>query len=68
MPAFGSRPAAEQLDLVRVMVAMEANRIQRKITLTEDVVVLLLGACFLRECRTAEVQCTINLRPRVHES
>jgi transcriptional regulator with AAA-type ATPase domain len=44
MPAFGSRPAAEQLDLVRVMVAMEANRIQRKITLTEDVVKALLGS------------------------
>ncbi|MDT2613197.1 sigma-54-dependent transcriptional regulator [Enterococcus dongliensis] len=44
MPAFSSRPAAEQLDLVRVMVAMEANRIQRKITLTEDVVKALLGS------------------------
>ncbi|MFQ7235159.1 MAG: sigma-54-dependent transcriptional regulator, partial [Enterococcus hulanensis] len=44
MPAFSSRPAAEQIDLVRVMVAMEANRIQRKITLTEDVVRSLLGS------------------------
>ncbi|MGG5371793.1 sigma-54-dependent transcriptional regulator [Enterococcus sp. AZ196] len=44
MPAFSSRPAAEQIDLVRVMVAMEANRIQRKITLTEDVVKALLGS------------------------
>lgn len=44
MPAFSSRPAAEQIDLVRVMVAMEANRIQRKITLSEDVVKALLGS------------------------
>lgn len=44
MPAFSNRPAAEQIDLVRVMVAMEANRIQRKITLSEDVVKALLGS------------------------
>lgn len=44
MPSFSNRPAAEQIDLVRVMVAMEANRIQRKITLSEDVVKALLGS------------------------
>ncbi len=44
MPPFNSRPPAEQIDLVRVMVAMEANRIQRKITLAEDVVKALLGS------------------------
>ncbi len=44
MPAFSNRPAAEQIDLVRVMVAMEANRIQRKITLSEDVVKAVLGS------------------------
>lgn len=44
MPAFGSRPAVEQVELVRVMVAMEAHRIQRKITLTEDVIKALLGS------------------------
>ncbi|MGX2944067.1 sigma 54-interacting transcriptional regulator [Enterococcus alishanensis] len=44
MPSFNHRPVVEQLDLVRVMVAMEANRIQRKITLTEDVIKALLGS------------------------
>ncbi|GCF92839.1 transcription antiterminator BglG [Enterococcus florum] len=44
MPPFGNRPPVEQIDLVRVMVAMEANRIQRKITITEDVVKALLGS------------------------
>lgn len=44
MPAFSNRPPAEQIDLVRVMVAMEANRIQKAITLTEDVVKALLGS------------------------
>ncbi|EOH97966.1 hypothetical protein I588_01461 [Enterococcus pallens ATCC BAA-351] len=44
MPPFNNRPPAEQVDLVRVMVAMEANRIQRNITLAEDVVKALLGS------------------------
>lgn len=44
MPAFNKRPPVEQIDLVKVMVAMEANRIQKKITLTEDVVKALLGS------------------------
>lgn len=44
LPAFEKRPANEQIDLVRVMVAQEAKRIQRTITLTEDVVKALLGS------------------------
>ena len=44
LPAFENRPAMEQIDLVRVMVAQEAKRIQRTITLTEDVVKALLGS------------------------
>ncbi|MBS7577397.1 MULTISPECIES: sigma 54-interacting transcriptional regulator [unclassified Enterococcus] len=44
MPPFANRPPSEQIDLVRVMVAIESNRIQRKITLTEDVVKALLGS------------------------
>lgn len=44
MPPFNNRPPAEQVELVRVMVAMEANRIQRNITLAEDVVKALLGS------------------------
>ncbi|EOT42061.1 sigma-54-dependent transcriptional regulator [Enterococcus columbae] len=44
LPAFEKRPAGEQIDLVRVMVAQEAKRIQRTITLTEDVVKALLGS------------------------
>ncbi|HJF19747.1 MAG TPA: sigma 54-interacting transcriptional regulator [Enterococcus columbae] len=44
LPAFEKRPANEQIDLVRVMVVQEAKRIQRTITLTEDVVKALLGS------------------------
>lgn len=44
LPAFEKRSANEQIDLVRVMVAQEAKRIQRTITLTEDVVKALLGS------------------------
>lgn len=44
LPPFDKRPAAEQIDLVRVLVALEANRIQRKIILTEDVVKALIGS------------------------
>lgn len=44
MPPFANRPPSEQIDLVRIMVAIESNRIQRKITLTEDVVKALLGS------------------------
>ena len=44
LPAFEKRPANEQIDLVRVMVAQEAKRIQRTITLSEDVVKALLGS------------------------
>ncbi|MDR1567100.1 MAG: sigma 54-interacting transcriptional regulator [Streptococcaceae bacterium] len=44
MPPFSNRTSAEQVDLVRAMIAMEVNRINRKITLTEDVVKALLGS------------------------
>lgn len=44
MPAFNERPVIEQIDLVRIMVAIEANRIQRRIILSEDVVKALLGS------------------------
>lgn len=44
MPAFTQRPAREQVDLVKIMVALEANRIQRRISMTEDVVKALIGS------------------------
>lgn len=44
LPAFDQRPAAEKIDLVKVMVAQEANRIQRQISLTEDVIKALIGS------------------------
>jgi transcriptional regulatory protein LevR/transcriptional regulator with AAA-type ATPase domain len=44
LPSFNERPVSEKVDLVRVMVAIEANRIMRRITLTEDVVKALLGS------------------------
>ncbi|WP_028790860.1 sigma-54-dependent transcriptional regulator [Tetragenococcus muriaticus] len=44
LPSFGSRPAFEKVDLVKVMVSHEAHRIQRTISLTEDVVKALIGS------------------------
>lgn len=44
LPAFEKRPANEKIDLVKIMIAHEANRTQRKITLTEDVVKALVGS------------------------
>lgn len=44
LPFFDARPAQEQIELVRVLVAMEANRIQRQIILSEDVVKALIGS------------------------
>lgn len=44
MPSFEKRPAIEKLDLVKIMVSREAQRIQRTISLTEDVVKALIGS------------------------
>ncbi|MEL5941088.1 sigma 54-interacting transcriptional regulator, partial [Tetragenococcus halophilus] len=44
LPSFVSRPAFEKVDLVKVMVSHEAHRIQRTISLTEDVVKALIGS------------------------
>lgn len=44
LPAFKQRPASEKVDLVKVMVGLEANRIQRRISLTEDVVKALIAS------------------------
>lgn len=42
LPSFNERPINEKIDLVKVMVGLEANRIQRKISLKEDVVKALV--------------------------
>lgn len=44
LPSFEQRPASEKLDLVKVLVGQEARRIQRRISLTEDVVKALIGS------------------------
>ncbi|WP_462227568.1 sigma 54-interacting transcriptional regulator [Alkalibacterium sp.] len=44
MPSFKERPVIEQLDLLKLLTGLEANRIQRKITLTEDVVKGLIAS------------------------
>lgn len=44
LPTFESRPAAEKLELIKILVAQEAKRISREITLTEDVVKALIGS------------------------
>ncbi|WP_080146882.1 sigma 54-interacting transcriptional regulator [Marinilactibacillus piezotolerans] len=44
LPSFKQRPANEQLDLVKLMTGIEANRIQRKISLTEDVAKALIAS------------------------
>ncbi len=44
LPSFEKRPANEKIDLVKIMIADEANRIERQISLTEDVVKALIGS------------------------
>ena len=44
LPNFKNRTAKEKIDLVKMMMAMEAKRIQRKITLSEDVIKALIGS------------------------
>ncbi|AQP54227.1 transcription antiterminator BglG [Vagococcus penaei] len=44
LPNFVNRPEKEKVDLVRVMMSMEAKRIQRKIVLTDDVIKALVGS------------------------
>lgn len=44
LPNFVDRPAKEKIDLLRAMISMEASRIQRKISLSEDVVKALIGS------------------------
>jgi transcriptional regulatory protein LevR/transcriptional regulator with AAA-type ATPase domain len=44
LPNFNDRPAKEKIDLLKVMVSMEASRIQRRIALSEDVVKALIGS------------------------
>ncbi|WEG73645.1 sigma-54-dependent transcriptional regulator [Vagococcus intermedius] len=44
LPHFTNRPASEKIDLLKLMMSMEATRIQRKITLSEDVVKSLIGS------------------------
>lgn len=44
LPAFEKRPANEKVDLVKIMISHEANRTQRKISLTEDVAKALIGS------------------------
>ncbi|WP_225744629.1 sigma-54-dependent transcriptional regulator [Marinilactibacillus sp. Marseille-P9653] len=44
LPSFKHRPANEQIDLVKLMAGIEANRIQRRISLTEDVIKALIAS------------------------
>jgi transcriptional regulatory protein LevR/transcriptional regulator with AAA-type ATPase domain len=44
LPNFIDRPAKEKIDLLRVMISMEASRIHRTISLSEDVVKALIGS------------------------
>lgn len=44
LPQFSERPIVEQLDLLKRMVAIEANRIQRSIHVKEDAVKALIGS------------------------
>ena len=43
-PQFSERPIAEQVDLLKRMVAIEANRIQRSIHVKQDAVKALIGS------------------------
>lgn len=44
LPSFEQRQTKEKIELVKLMVGIEAQRIQRKISLTEDVVKALIGS------------------------
>ncbi|MGP6146383.1 sigma-54-dependent transcriptional regulator [Jeotgalibaca sp. A122] len=44
LPSFKERTISEQLDLVKLMASLEATRIQKEITLTEDVVKALIAS------------------------
>ncbi|MFO8068372.1 MAG: sigma 54-interacting transcriptional regulator [Alkalibacterium sp.] len=44
LPSFKERAVSEQLDLVKLLTGLEANRIQRKITLNEEVVKGLIAS------------------------
>ncbi|AVK61874.1 transcription antiterminator BglG [Lactobacillus sp. CBA3605] len=44
LPAFNHRSASERLDLLKALLSLEANRINKQIRLTEDVVQALLGS------------------------
>ena len=44
MPSFGQRSAREQLQLLRQLLGIEANRTEKDIKLSEDVVKALLGS------------------------
>ena len=44
LPNFEDRPAKEKVDLLRTMTSIEASRIKRKISLSEDVVKALIGS------------------------
>ncbi len=44
LPIFNERPAKEKIDLLKNMISLEAARIQREITLPEDVVKALIGS------------------------
>ena len=44
LPNFKDRTAKEKIDLVKMMMTMEAKRIQRKIILSEDVIKALIGS------------------------
>jgi len=44
LPNFNDRPAQEKIDLVKIMAAIEAGRIQKRIVLSEDVIKALIGS------------------------
>lgn len=44
LPQFSQRPITEQVDLLKRMIAIEANRIQRSIHVKEDAVKALIGS------------------------
>lgn len=44
LPAFNNRSAQERLELLKALLSLEANRINKQIKLTEDVVQALLGS------------------------
>ncbi|WPC19692.1 sigma 54-interacting transcriptional regulator [Pediococcus inopinatus] len=44
LPAFNKRSAKERVELLKVLLSLEANRTHKQITLTEDVVQSLLGS------------------------